>query len=75
METITAFKTSDGRIFDNESLAHAHELGQRYNEQMVEFFSGHCSYRGDTAQGSIIRRAIVEWEMFKKIKEAGDGNR
>ena len=69
MEQITAYKTSDGKIFDSESLAHAHEFGRRYNEDLIEFFSGHCSYRGDTAQGSIIRKAIVEWEMFKKVKE------
>lgn len=65
MERIEAFKTSDGCIFENETLANAHEFGNRYKDLLAEFFNGkHSSYRGDTAQGSIIRRAIVEWEAF-----------
>lgn len=66
MQTITAYKTSDGAIFESASLADAHEFGQRYNEQLAEFFNGHCTYRGDSAQGSMVRRAIIEWEAFKR---------
>jgi hypothetical protein len=71
MKTITAFKTSDGRVFEVESQAHAHEFGVTYNELLIEFFNGHCSYKSDTPTGSVVRRAIIEWEMFQKLKKGG----
>lgn len=72
MEKVTCFKTSDGRIFENEVQANAHEFGVKYFGDLHDFFNGgHCSYKRDSAHGSMIHRAIIEWEMFKTTKAPG----
>ncbi len=70
MKQVQAFQTDDGKLFEVESQAIAHEFAQKYNAQLIDFFSGgHCSYRADTAQGSMIRKSIIEWEAFKQVQE------
>jgi hypothetical protein len=69
MEKVECFKTSDGRIFENEVQANAHEFGVRYFGDLKEFFdSGNCSYSRSSPQGTMVQRAIIEWEMFKTKK-------
>jgi hypothetical protein len=45
MDTVKAYKTTDGRLFEDVSEALSHEFHLGFVEEFEEFFSGgHCSY-------------------------------
>jgi hypothetical protein len=65
MEQVTAFKTKDGVIFEDIASAKMHEHIKYLENELSSFFNGYCSYQADTSHGSMARKAIIEWEMFK----------
>lgn len=65
METITAFRTQDGTLFESEILAMKHEVANRHDSSLKDFFNGHCSYSA-MASCAVIRKGIIEWELFKE---------
>jgi hypothetical protein len=64
MEQISAFKTSDGTLFDDSRLAERHELFLKKSMIIEEFLdSDQNPYTGP--QRVIARNTIINWELWK----------
>ena len=65
MEKIQAYKTSDGKLFDDSLQAERHELF--LNKQLIvdEFLDGDLNPYKAMAQRSIARSTIINWELWK----------
>ena len=65
MKTVQAFKTSDGKLFDDSLQAERHELF--LNKQLIveEFLDGDLNPYKAMAQRSIARSTIINWELWK----------
>jgi len=69
MEQIQAFKTSDGKLFDDSTQAERHELFLKKQMVVEEFLDGGLNPYQAIAQRSIARSTIINWELWK-IKNA-----
>ena len=68
MESISAFRTSDGALFVDEIKAEKHELFLKKHMIVDEFLDSNMSpYRGP--QRVIARNTIINWELWK-VKNA-----
>ena len=65
MEQIQAFKTSDGRLFDQSVQAERHELFLKKQIIVEEFLGGELNPYQGIAQRSIARSTIINWELWK----------
>jgi hypothetical protein len=65
MEQIQAFKTSDGRLFDQSVQAERHELFLKKQIIVEEFLDGELNPYQGIAQRSIARSTIINWELWK----------
>ena len=68
MQTIEAFKTSDGSLFDDKLKAERHELFLKKDMIVEEFLDSDLNpYTGP--QRVIARNTIINWELWK-VKNA-----
>jgi hypothetical protein len=69
MQTVEAFKTSDGTLFDNKLQAERHELFLKKEMVVEEFLDSDLNpYKGH-AHRSMARATVVNWELWK-VKNA-----
>ena len=65
MKPINAYQTSDGTLFAKKEHAEKHELFLKKQDVVEEFLdSEHNPYTG-SAQKSIARKTIINWELWK----------
>ena len=68
MQTIKAFKTSDGTLFDDSLQAERHEMFLKKDMVVEEYLDGDLNpYTG--SQRVIARNSIINWELWK-VKNA-----
>jgi hypothetical protein len=65
MEQIQAFKTSDGKLFDEPLQAERHELFLKKQMIVEEFLDGDLNPYQSMSQKSIARSSIINWEFWK----------
>ena len=65
MEQIQAFKTSDGKLFDEPLQAERHELFLKKQMILEEFLDGDLNPYQSMSQKSIARSSIINWEFWK----------
>jgi hypothetical protein len=65
MEQIQAFKTSDGKLFDEPLQAERHELFLKKQMILEEFLDGELNPYKSMSQKSIARSSIINWEFWK----------
>jgi hypothetical protein len=65
MEQIQAFKTSDGKLFDEPLQAERHELFLKKQMILEEFLDGELNPYQSMSQKSIARSSIINWEFWK----------
>ena len=76
MQTIQAFKTSDGKLFDNKQDAELYESSLGLSVYIEQFFdSKHWTYKTKTYR-NLAEKFITKWEMWKlhQAAEVKDGN-
>jgi hypothetical protein len=65
MEQITAYKASDGRLFETEREVKEHEASLYWRQRISKFLTTDlCPYRLG-AQVGMVTKIVVAWEMFK----------
>jgi hypothetical protein len=69
MEQVKAFRTTDGKLFDDSLQADRHELFLKKQMIVEEFLDGELNPYQNIAQKSIARTTIINWELWK-IKNA-----
>ena len=69
MEQVKAFRTGDGKLFDDSLQADRHELFLKKQMIVEEFLDGELNPYQNIAQKSIARTTIINWELWK-IKNA-----
>lgn len=69
MKSITAYQTTDGKVFTSEAEAKKHEtfLGKR--NVIEEFLVSDCNPYIATVQKSIARNTVINWELWKSKQE------
>lgn len=70
METITAYKASDGQIFSTEENCLEYEAALKWRDQIEAFRKSPLNPYPNGAQSSMMGRAIVAWESFKASNAA-----
>ena len=65
METIQAYKTSDGKLFEDSVQAERHELFLLKQEVVEGFLASELNSYQAVAQRAIARSSIVNWELWK----------
>jgi hypothetical protein len=65
MKTISAFQTSDGKIFAIESEAQRHEKFLQHRNVVEDFLNSELNNYKNFAQKSIARNTVINWELWK----------
>ena len=65
MEKITAYKTSDKKIFERVEQAENHEISLEYLEDINAYLNSDLNLYKGTPQKSIARTSITNWELWK----------
>lgn len=65
MQQVQAFRTSDGKLFDEPLQAERHELFLKKQMIVEEFLDGELNPYQAIAQRSIARATIINWELWK----------
>ena len=65
MKTISAFQTSDGKIFAIESEAQRHEKFLQHRNVVEDFLNSELNSYKNFAQKSIARNTVINWELWK----------
>lgn len=65
MKTISAFQTSDGKIFAIESAAQKHEKFLEHRNVVEEFLNSDLNQYKTITQKSIARNTVINWELWK----------
>jgi hypothetical protein len=65
MKQVQAFRTSDGKLFDEPLQAERHELFLKKQMIVDEFLDGELNPYQAIAQRSIARSTIINWELWK----------
>lgn len=67
---VTAFRASDGKLFESEQDAKDYEFTLTWQGRIVEFIeSGLCPYTANTQLG-MVNRIVTCWELFKQQGQA-----
>jgi hypothetical protein len=66
MKQIKAFVTEDGKIHATEEDAKRHEMALSKHTIIDEFLNSSANQYTATAQKSIARQSIINWELWKK---------
>jgi len=65
METVTAYKASDGAIFGSVDECQEHEVSLLWRARIDEFTASGLNPYPSGAQAGMCRKIIVAWERFK----------
>jgi hypothetical protein len=65
MEKIQAYKTSDGKLFEDSLQADRHELFLGKLQIVEEFLASELNSYQAVAQRAIARSSVVNWEFWK----------
>ena len=66
MEQVTAFKASDGAIFETVDQCQEHEVSLLWRQRVDDFYASPLNpYPNGGAQSGMARKVIVAWERFK----------
>jgi len=65
MDTIQAYKTSDGKLFEDSLEAERHELFLQKLQIVEEFLASELNSYQAVAQRAIARSSVVNWEFWK----------
>lgn len=69
MEQVQAYKTSDGKLFDDPLQAERHDIFLKKQMIVEEFLDSTLNPYHAMAQKTIARSSIINWELWK-IKNA-----
>lgn len=69
MKTVTAFRTTDGELFEEEHRAQQHEVWLQKKEMFEAFLNSESNHYKSVSQRSIVKLSLINWE-FWKIKNA-----
>jgi hypothetical protein len=69
MEQVQAYKTSDGKLFDDSLQAERHNIFLKKQMIVDEFLDSNLNPYYAMAQKTIARSSIINWELWK-IKNA-----
>tara|TARA_R110000868_G_scaffold353530_1_gene614750 strand:+ start:1448 stop:1660 length:213 start_codon:yes stop_codon:yes gene_type:complete len=65
MKTVTAFETSDGKVFQKEQDAILHEVTLDKAHEVDCYLSSDYNLYKSTPQRVIARSSILNWEVWK----------
>lgn len=65
MKPINAFQTSDGTLFAKKDQAEKHQLFLDKQDVVVQFLDSESNPYSGSAQKSIARQTIINWELWK----------
>jgi hypothetical protein len=65
MKTITAFQTSDGKVFTSDVDAKRHEKFLEHRDVVEEFLKSDLNKYQSAVQKNIARNTITYWEIWK----------
>ena len=65
MKSITAYQTSDGKIFTTEEEAKKHEKFLEHGDVVEDFLRSNLNPYVAAVQKSIARNTIINWELWK----------
>lgn len=65
MKTISAFQTSDGKIFVLEAEAQKHEKFLQHRNVVEDFLNSEINTYKGFAHKSIARNTVINWELWK----------
>ncbi len=72
METIQAYRASNGQLFETEVKCEECEVSILWREKISEFIeSPYCDYQKNVHR-SMCRKVITGWEQFKTKAALGD---
>lgn len=67
MEQVTAFKASNGSLFQTMESCQEYEISLIWQERIAEFTASGLNPYSTGAQTGMCRKIIVAWEQFKAI--------
>lgn len=67
MEKVTAFRASDGALFEDDSQCERHEISLKWKAKIDAFIDSDSSpyTSSPPQQRALIRNVVVAWESFK----------
>lgn len=65
MKTISAFQTSDGKVFIAESEAQKHEKFLEHRNIVEEFLNSELNPYVAAVQKTVARNTVINWELWK----------
>ena len=66
MKTISAYKTTDGQVFETQAAAEHHEMLLSEQSVVEEFLDSDINpYKGHI-QRSMVKTTIINWEVWKE---------
>ena len=69
METVEAFKASDGALFPTPNLCENHETSLKWRARIDEYIaSEYCNYKGSPHRG-MCAKMVLGWEQFKSREQ------
>lgn len=68
MEEVTAFKASNGTLFDDRAVCEEYEAGLAWGTRIDEFAKSSLSPYQGGSHVHMQRKAIIAWERFKVLK-------
>jgi len=68
MESVQAFRASDGTLHETAQLCQAHEIAEMWKGKIKEFIDSGISPYTSSAQVSMMSNSIIAWENFKASK-------
>jgi hypothetical protein len=72
METIQAYRASNGQLFETEVKCEECEVSIRWREKIDAFISSSfCEYQ-KSVHRSMCRKTIIGWEQYKTKAQLGD---
>lgn len=69
MKTISAFQTSDGKVFIAESDAKKHEKFLEHRNVVEDFLNSDLNPYKTIAHKSIARNTVINWELWNTTQE------
>lgn len=65
MKTISAFQTSDGKVFTAEAEAQKHEKFLEQRNVVEDFLNSDINPYVAAVQKTIARNTVINWELWK----------
>ena len=72
METVQAFKASDGKLYETLLYCQEHEISLRWRKKIDEYIaSPYCQYQ-KSVHKNMCSNMIIGWEQFKTKTQLED---